>query len=259
MLPVTTLTPPAPCSWQDVQQALTAEIRTGRIAPGARLPTEPALMARFGAGRHSIRRAVAALEASGLVRTRQGSGTYVREAPVLDYRLSERTRFSQNLLEQGREPSGLAIDAAELPAPDVVASALRLPAGEPVFRVRRLGLADGLPVNLSDAHYPARRFPGMLAAWETGEGASAILAAYGVADYRRIASTVLARLPSAEEARLLDQPAAQPVLVVRKVDADLSGIPIACSETIWAGERVQLSVDHAAAREGREETLHVDR
>jgi len=245
--------------WHEVRDALAAEIRAGLLEPGARLPTELALMARFGAGRHSIRRAVAALEASGLVRTRQGSGTYVRAAPFLDYRLSERTRFSRNLLEQGREPSGTAIDAMEMAAPPSVAEALRLPPGEPVFRVRRLGLADGVPVNLSDAHYPARRFPGMLEAWEAGEGASAVLAAYGVADYRRVASTVLARMPSPEEARLLDQPAAQPVLVVRKVDADLSGIPIACSETVWAGERVQLSVDHAATREGREETPHVDR
>jgi GntR family phosphonate transport system transcriptional regulator len=255
MPPVTTLIPPGARTWQEVREALTAEIRTGRIAPGARLPTEPALMARFGAGRHSIRRAVAALEAGGLVRTRQGSGTYVREAPVLDYRLSERTRFSQNLLEQGREPSGRALGAMELPAPPAVAEALRLPPDEPVFRVRRLGLADGVPVNLSDAHYPARRFPGMLAAWEMGEGASAILATYGLHDYRRIASTVLARLPSAEEAQLLDQPVSQPVLVVRKVDADTAGIPIACSETVWAGERVQLSVDHTT----REENLNVDR
>jgi GntR family phosphonate transport system transcriptional regulator len=242
-----------------VQEVLTAEIRAGRIAPGARLPTEPALMARFGTGRHSIRRAVAALETEGLVRTRQGSGTYVRNAPVLDYRLSERTRFSRNLLEQGREPSGIAIDAMAVTAPPAMAEALRLPPGASAFRVRRLGLADGMPVNLSDAHYPARRFPGMLSAWETGEGASTILAAYGVADYRRIASTVLARLPSAEEARLLDQPVTQPVLVVRSVDADLAGIPIACSESVWAGERVQLSVDHAVAHGAHEETLNVDR
>ena len=250
-----TAPPPIPPSWRDVQDALGGAIRDGRIPPGSRLPTEPVLMARFGAGRHSVRRAVAALAAEGLVRTRQGSGTYVREAPVLDYRLSERTRFSENLLGQGREPSGRALDALEEPAGPTVAEALRLPPGEPVFRIRRLGLADGVPVNLSDAHYPVRRFPGMLAAWEAGEGASAVLAAYGISDYRRIASTVHARLPLGDEARLLDQAEAQPVLVVRKVDADLAGVPIACSETVWAAERVQLSVDHAP----REENPHVDR
>ncbi len=228
-----------------MQEALTAEIRAGRLAPGQRLPTEPALMARYEVGRHSIRRAVAELEARGLVRTRQGSGTYVREAPVLDYRLSDRTRFSENLLDQGREPSGVSLLERELPAPPHVADALHLPPGEPVHNILRLSMADGVPVNVADAFYPVRRFPGMIEARRSDDRVTTILARYGVADYRRLSSAVLTRLPTAEEARWLDQSAAAPVLVVRKVDADLAGIPIAFSETVWAGERVQLSVDHA--------------
>jgi len=252
---IDTADPPAGAAWRDVLDALSALIRGGALSPGSRLPTEPELMVRFGAGRHSVRRALAALSAEGLVRTRQGSGTFVREAPVLDYRLSGRTRFSENLMGQGREPSGRALGAAEEAAGDEVAAALRLPPGEPVVRVRRLNLADGVPVNLSDSFYPARRFPGMAEAWATGEGVSAVLARYGVTDYRRVASTVLTRLPAPAEARGLDQPEGQPVLVVRKVDADLAGVPVAFSETVWAGERVQLSVDHPAA----EGTSDVDR
>ena len=202
-------------------------------------------MARFSVGRHSIRRALAELEARGLVRARQGSGTYVRDEPVLDYRLSERTRFSRNLLGQGREPSGETLRETHGPAPPDVAEALRLPPGEPVHNILRLGRADGVPVNLSDAWYPVRRFPGLTVQRTGGVGTSEVLATYGVADYRRARSTILTRLPTTAEARLLDQPANQPVLVVRKVDTDLSGVPIAFSETAWAGERVQFSVENA--------------
>ena len=238
------MTGPLP-PWRAVETCLVAEIREGLLLPGQRLPTEPALMGRFAVGRHSVRRALEALEARGLVRTLQGSGTYVREAPVLDYRLSERTRFSRNLLDQGREPSGVSLRAVEAAAPPHVAEALRLPPGERVWNTLRLGMADGVPINLSDAWYPSRRFPGLPEAWLAEGGTSAALAALGVGDYVRLHSAVTARLPSAEEARWLDQPAAQPVLVVRKVDADLAGVPIAYSETAWAGERVQLSVGHA--------------
>jgi len=66
-----------------------------------------------------------------------------------------------------------------------------------------------------------------------------------VPDYLRLWSAVLTRLPGEEEAARLDQSAAQPVLVVRKVDADPSGNPVAYSETAWAGERVQLLIDNA--------------
>ena len=241
--------PPQTPSWRDVEASLTGEIRGGRLAPGQRLPPEPALMARFSVGRHSIRRALAELEARGLVRARQGSGTYVRDEPVLDYRLSERTRFSRNLLGQGREPSGETLRETHGAAPPDVAEALRLPPGELVHNILRLGRADGVPINLSDAWYPVRRFPGLTdgltGTRADGAGTSEVLATYGVADYRRAHSTILTRLPTAAEARLLDQPANQPVLVVRKVDTDLSGVPIAFSETAWAGERVQFSVENA--------------
>lgn len=233
-------------SWSRIHASLLADIRGGRLAPGGRLPTETTLMSRFGAGRHSIRRALAELEAQGLVSTRQGSGTYVRPAQVLDYRLSDRTRFSQNLLEQGREPSGLLLEVEEAPAPPEVALALRLPPGEPVHRMRRLGLADGVPVNLSTSCFPARRLPGLGEALRHQAGVSAALAACGLTDYLRLASTITTRLPTEQEAERLDQSPRDPVLVVRKVDADLAGIPIAWSETLWAGARVQLSIDNSA-------------
>jgi GntR family phosphonate transport system transcriptional regulator len=249
--------PPSPTApWREVETALSAEIREGRIAPGQRLPTEPELMARFEVGRHSIRRAVAGLEAQGLVRIRQGSGTYVREAPVLDYRLSERTRFSQNLLDQGREPSGLSLFEEEVLAPPHVAEALRLPPGEPVYNAVRLGLADDVPIHIANSYYPVRRFPGILEARRARRSLTSVLEEYGVTDYLRLRSVVVTRLPTPEEARLLDQPITQPVLVVRKVDADLSGVPITYSETAWAGERVQLSVDNARLL-GRRTTSHV--
>jgi DNA-binding FadR family transcriptional regulator len=60
-----------------VMQRIKKEIDRGRLAPGARLPTEQALMAAMGVSRTVVREAVAALRAEGLVTTRQGSGAYV--------------------------------------------------------------------------------------------------------------------------------------------------------------------------------------
>ncbi|MFT8245251.1 phosphonate metabolism transcriptional regulator PhnF [Roseomonas sp. BN140053] len=239
-------------SWRKVETVLDADIRDGRLEAGQRLPPEPKLMERFGVGRHSVRRAVAELEARGLLRVQQGSGTFVRDAGMLDYRLSERTRFSQNLLDQGREPSGITLEEEEIVAPPEVAEALRLAPGELVYRSLRLGLADEVPVNISNAYYPVRRFPGILEARRGRRSLGAILGAYGVGDYVRLRSAITTRLPTAEEARHLDQPRTQPVLVVRKVDADLDGIPVTCSESVWAGERVQLSVDNAPPRPRRD-------
>ena len=58
-------------------ERIAGEIRSGRLAPGARLPTEQELMAAMGVSRTVVREAVAALRAEGLVTTRQGSGAFV--------------------------------------------------------------------------------------------------------------------------------------------------------------------------------------
>src|SRR5689334_14701743 len=65
----------------EVVDRLTAEIGSGRLAPGARLPTEQEMMAALGVSRTVVREAVAALRAQGLVTTRQGLGAFVASDP----------------------------------------------------------------------------------------------------------------------------------------------------------------------------------
>jgi len=60
---------------------LAEQIRSGRIAPGARLPTEQALTRAARVSRTVVREAVAALRAEGLVVTRQGVGGFVSAEP----------------------------------------------------------------------------------------------------------------------------------------------------------------------------------
>ena len=54
-------------------------IEEGRLAPGDRLPPERELAERFKVSRNSVRDALRTLEARGLIETRQGDGTYVRQ------------------------------------------------------------------------------------------------------------------------------------------------------------------------------------
>ena len=71
--------PPAHLSDQ-VANALTIEIRSGRLAPGDRLPTEAVLALQFAVSRTVVREAVSRLKSLGLVDSRQGSGVFVRAA-----------------------------------------------------------------------------------------------------------------------------------------------------------------------------------
>ncbi|MBI3196015.1 MAG: FadR family transcriptional regulator [Rhodospirillales bacterium] len=73
---------------EQVMVRLSADIRGGRLAPGARLPTEQALTAELGVSRTVVREAVAALRADGLVVTRRGSGAFVADPMAGPFRIA---------------------------------------------------------------------------------------------------------------------------------------------------------------------------
>ena len=61
----------------ELVEALGDRIRDGRLAAGDKLPTEAEFMAEFGVSRTVVREAISKLQASGLVQTRHGIGTFV--------------------------------------------------------------------------------------------------------------------------------------------------------------------------------------
>src|SRR6187549_3350036 len=73
--------------YQVVYDALRKDIESGRLAAGARVPSEADLGSRFNASRITVGRAVRDLQVQGFVERRVGSGTYVRNQaapPALD-------------------------------------------------------------------------------------------------------------------------------------------------------------------------------
>ncbi|MEU2584698.1 FadR/GntR family transcriptional regulator [Streptomyces avermitilis] len=62
---------------RDLQERIKKLIIDRRLPSGAVLPTEPELMELLGASRNSVREALKALQAMGIVEIRHGFGTYV--------------------------------------------------------------------------------------------------------------------------------------------------------------------------------------
>ena len=228
--------------WHQIGEILAADIAAGTLAPGQKLPTEPELMERFGVSRFTVRQALGHLEQRGLVRAEQGRGTFVHKG-VLDYTLSKRTRFSKNLIEQGFEPGGELLVHEIVSATERVAAYLKVALGASVIHRRGIMTADGAPIELGDSYYPAERFPDFDKARLQYPTITAALASYGVTDYERLSTEIEARMPTAEEARLLRQPKSVPLLVTRKLDVDTDGVPITYSESIWSAERITFNVE----------------
>ena len=67
---------------EQLSEALALSIREGKLAPGHRLPTESALVQRFGVSRTVVREALSRLKTLGLVESRQGSGAFVKNSAL---------------------------------------------------------------------------------------------------------------------------------------------------------------------------------
>ncbi|WP_247887369.1 phosphonate metabolism transcriptional regulator PhnF [Azospirillum sp. SYSU D00513] len=228
--------------WRQIAERIEADILKGLHPPGEKLPTEHALAESFGVNRHTARRAVLALAEKGLVRVEQGRGTFVQES-VIDYRLSRRTRFSENLSAERREAGGQLLGLAEAAAEAAVARALGIAEGAEVIVIERLGEADGRPVNVSSHYFPKARVPGLAEAYRASGSISAALTACGVADYTRRVTRITARPVRSADARLLQQAPNRPILLTESINVDAGGEPIEYSVARWASDRVQLVVE----------------
>jgi GntR family phosphonate transport system transcriptional regulator len=228
--------------WRSIAQAIEARIKEDCLEAGLKLPTEHDLAEEFQVNRHTVRRALTSLEEDGLVRVEQGSGWFVREK-VIAYPVGRKTCFSENLTRQSRIPGGEVLESGETVARGVVAKALELAEGTPVVWMDNIGRADGTRIDISTRIFPKARFLGIVETYRQTGSVTACMARYGVKDYHRRVTGLCARLPTAEEARLLGQSRHRPVLVSESVNVDGEGIPVEYGLTRFAGDWVRIVVD----------------
>jgi GntR family transcriptional regulator, phosphonate transport system regulatory protein len=225
--------------WRRIADTLRQEIGGPDYPPGARLPTEAELSARFSVNRHTVRRALEELSRAGLIRVEQGRGTFVAE-DVLDYTVGTRTRFTEWIHRHDKEPSGRVLQLREMAADATVAHALGIRPGARVVLLERLGLADDTPVSLARHYFPATRLRGMLNALAVTTRITEALKAVGVDDYVRQVTRVTARAPTATEAELLRMARNRPVLVTENVNVDRAGVVVEFSIGCYPTPRVQI-------------------
>ncbi len=229
--------------WRSIADALRSEIGEGHYAEGSRLPTEAVLAERFGVNRHTVRHALSHLIEEGLVYARRGSGVFVLGKP-LDYPLSERVRFRQNLLAAGRLPEKVMLSVEVRAASGGDARRLNLKAGDEVAVSHSLSFADGTPVALAESRFPEARLPGLAKALKTSSGITEALEAVGVTDYVRASTRLTATAATATQALHLRLKEGAPLLLAQSLSRDAGGNPVEYGQTWFASERITLTLDH---------------
>jgi GntR family transcriptional regulator len=126
-----------------IAEHLTIEIGAGRLRPGAKLPPERQMAARYGVSPMTLRKALGIVTERGLIARRQGSGNYVSDGA------HRRDLGTYALFRLEAVPDGGGLPTAEVlsfepeagPGPDALG---------PARRVRRLRRLDGVPAAVEE-------------------------------------------------------------------------------------------------------------
>jgi GntR family transcriptional regulator len=224
--------------YQSIATALRGRIADGEFAAGRLLPSEAELGAAYGASRMTVRRALEALRAEGLIDSRQGFGWFVAAAPFRQV-LGRLGTIESQLAASGRRSERRVVGFRLLDARGPVAEVL----GEGrVVEVRRVNLVDGVPWARVTVWCP-----------------EALASHLSLADVERATfhelldvelagatQTIAAAAVTAEDAELLGVPDGSPALVCERVTRAVDGRAVLLAEHVFPGHLTQFVVDLGA-------------
>jgi DNA-binding GntR family transcriptional regulator len=240
----------APAKYLQIADHLRDQIIRGDLPPGAEVPSERQIAQDWNVSRPTATRALQTLRNQGLVESRQGAGTYVRDLRVHRRAIQRYHRYRERGAQYAPDES-LEITAAEITsAPESVALALGMKPSEPVMIRRRIISRAGVgPVEIATSWWPAtlaevaprlleRRSLGGIGSVRYVESVTGRQAAYA-------RDQATARLATAEELRDLGLQGPSAVLVFWHVVYDTEDAPLEFAEAVyppgqWTAEQEYL-------------------
>jgi DNA-binding GntR family transcriptional regulator len=224
------------------------EILRGERSPGDEVPSERVLAGQWNVSRPTATRALQALRAQGLIESRQGSGTYVRDRLKFNRRARDRyLRSRSDGYVYAPNEWAEIVSARLVRAPARVAESLGVPIGDRVVKRHRITNDDEGPVEVSTSWFTAavaEQAPNILVRERIREGTLAYVEACTGRRARSARDQLGTRLASIDELRELhlDEPAA--VLIVHHIVYDANERPLEVAEAVYPPDRWTFEQDY---------------
>jgi GntR family transcriptional regulator len=222
-----------------IQRFLLEQIHSGVFKPGDPILSEPEISTRMRVSRMTVRQALKSLCNQGILYSQRGKGTFVSENK-LEKNFRNVLSFSQEMRNSGARPSSRVLSFGIVQAKDGIGKALRIKAKERIISLRRLRLADGIPMAIEWSHIPVHFCADLLETFDPRTSLYEKLADhYGIhiALTEEVAEAALANI---EEARLLKIRQGSPVFHFVRTSFLREGKPLEYVNSTYRGDRYRI-------------------
>lgn len=225
-----------------VAHELETAIRTQKYLPKHQLPSVEKLSLEMGVGRSTVREALRTLQAKGLVEVIHGRGTF-----VTGHRLARSdgnlNSFTEIVRARAMKPSSRILYSAVTSADAHIAARLLIPAGDSVNVLKRLRLADDVPMSLETTFIPHARFPDLLDyPWTPETSLYSVFEEHYQVVPRTADQTIRSVTATHRESGLLEVEPKSPLLLVETVTYDQNGLPIEFGQFFYRADRYEYHV-----------------
>ncbi|MET0169457.1 MAG: GntR family transcriptional regulator [Aliihoeflea sp.] len=206
----------------------------GTVDPQKPLPSEPALAARFGVSRVTIRKTLEHLQKEGLIVRLHGRGTF--PAPSIGKR--DKTNISSvldNLLSIEKRTTAVTIEWSDITADERLAQELGT---QDCIRIRRIRSMDGKPLSLTTLHVPYPFASALDRETASDEPVVRLLESRGIIA-ERAEQAITAIMADEEAAQALAVAVGSPLILMRRLMFDAEQVPVLRQESAYPPDRFE--------------------
>ncbi|WP_134702581.1 GntR family transcriptional regulator [Ammoniphilus sp. YIM 78166] len=231
---------PIPIYYQ-IEEGMKELIEQGSLKPGDLIPSERELCEAYGISRMTVRQAVNNLVNDGYLVRQQGRGTFVSKGKM-EQGLRGVTSFSEDMRARGMVPSTKLLHFGLIRAKKPLAEKLGLSEEAPIYEVKRVRLADGIPMAYEISYLSASLLPGFSA--EAAEGSIyeyvENILQLKIGNAHQVLEASLAR---GSECEILELEQGAPVLLIQRKTYLTDGVPLEIVKSVYPGDRYKFVID----------------
>lgn len=222
-------------------EIIRADILSGGIKHGERLPSEHELMTKYDVSSTTVRKCVDILRNNGLIKRIQGVGTFVSDRPV-ERSLEKILSFTKNMEQAGLTPRTKVLDKKVMGVSTNVIEQLNLEQGTNVLRLKRLRLGDNIPMMLETRYINLRLCPD-IDHHDLSTSLYEIYNRYYEINLSRASQHLKIVYLRENEAQLFNLNTGSPAFLVTGVTYSDKNEPVEYEESIYRGDEYEFFVE----------------